>query len=149
MRTINAYADRIDPQIGAVWHVNEMQVKNGGKWSWLWNVMDEKTRFMLVSTISKTRNIQDARRVFQKAKQTAKSDPKFVVSDGLPAYIKSFKKEFFTLRKPRVQHIRKPRLVDHTNNNIVERLSRTLRNREKVIRGMKGDKTAEDLMNGF
>ena len=65
----------------------------------MWNVMDEETRIMLVSTISKSRNIQDARRVFQKAKQTAKSDPKFVVSDGLLAYIKAFKKEFYTMRK--------------------------------------------------
>lgn len=133
----------------AVWHIDEMKVKNGGKWSWLWNVMDEETRFMLVSTISKTRNISDARRVFQKAKQTAKSDPKFVVSDGLPAYIKAFKKEFFTLRKPRIQHIRKPRFIDHTNNNIVERLNGTVREREKVMRGMKGDMTAEEIVNGF
>ena len=87
--------------------------------------------------------------MFQKAKQTAKSDPKFVVSDGLPAYIKAFKKEFYTMRKPRVQHIRKPRFTDLANNNIVERLNGTVREREKVMRGMKGDETAEELMEGF
>lgn len=149
MKLVNAYVEKLNPQIGAMWHVDEMKVKNGGQWSWLWNVMDEETRFMLVSTISKTRNIQDARRVFQKAKQTAQRDPKFVVSDGLPAYIKAFKKEFYTLKKPRVQHIRKPRFTDLTNNNIVERLNGTVREREKVMRGMKGANTAEELMNGF
>lgn len=149
MKLINAYVDKLDPQLGVVWHVDEMKVKNDGQWSWLWNVMDAETRFMLVSTISKTRNIQDARRAFQKAKQTAKQDPKFVVSDGLPAYIKAFKKEFYTMRKPRVQHIRKPRFTDKSNNNIVERLNGTVREREKVMRGMKGDMTAEELMNGF
>jgi len=149
MKLINAYVDRLEPQLGAVWHVDEMKVKNGGKWSWLWNLMDEETRFMLVSTISKKRDIQDARKVFQKAKEIAKSDPKFVVSDGLPAYAKAFKKEFFTLKKPRVQHIRKPRFVDPTNNNIAERLNGTVREREKVMRGMKSDPTAEELMNGL
>lgn len=83
------------------------------------------------------------------AKKTAKSDPKFVVSDGLPAYIKAFKTEFYTISKPRVQHIRKPRFIDHTNNNIVDRLNGTVRKREKVMRGMKGDETAEELMEGF
>lgn len=149
MKLINAYVDRLDPQLGMVWHVDEMKVKTSGQWSWLWNVMDEETRFMLVSTISTKRNIQDARRVFQKAKHIAKSKPEYVVSDGLPAYIKAFKKEFYTLKKPRVQHIRKPRFVDRTNNNIVERLNGTVREREKVMRGMKGKATSEALVNGL
>jgi len=84
-----------------------------------------------------------------KAKETAKSKPEYVVSDGLPAYIKAFKKEFFTLKKPRVQHIRKPRFIDPKNNNIVERLNGTVREREKVMRGMKSDPTAEELVKGF
>ncbi|MCW4002077.1 MAG: transposase, partial [Candidatus Bathyarchaeota archaeon] len=60
-----------------------------------------------------------------------------------------FKKEFFTLKKPRVEHIRKPRFTDHANNNIVERLNGTVRDREKVMRGMKSDMTAEELMNNL
>lgn len=80
---------------------------------------------------------------------TAKQNPKFVVSDGLPAYIRAFKKAFYTLRKPRIQHIRKPRFIDPMNNNIVERLHGTIREREKVMRDMKSDETAEELMNGL
>lgn len=86
----------------------------------------------------------------QKAKETAQQDPQFIVSDGLPAYIKAFKKEFYSRYKAdRVEHIRKPRFTDPTNNNIVERLNGTVREREKVMRGMKGDDTAEELMEGF
>jgi len=55
MKLVNAYVEKLNPQIGAMWLVDEMKVKNGGQWSWLWNVMDEENRFMLVSTISKTR----------------------------------------------------------------------------------------------
>jgi len=46
-----------------------------------------------------------------------------------------------------VEHIRKPRFIDPTNNNVVERLNGTIREREKVMRGMKSDETAEELMN--
>ncbi|MCJ7645484.1 transposase [bacterium] len=53
------------------------------------------------------------------------------------------------MKAPRVHHIRKPRFVDPRNNNIVERLNGTVREREKVMRGMKGDLTAEEIMNGF
>jgi len=55
----------------------------------------------------------------------------------------------FTLKGPRVKHVRKPRFVDPTNNNVVERLNGTVREREKVMRGRKGDMTDEELMNGF
>lgn len=41
------------------------------------------------------------------------------------------------MRKPRTEHIQKPRFVDPTNNNIVERLNGTVREREKVMRGTK------------
>lgn len=42
-----------------------------------------------------------------------------------------------------------PRFVDKTNNNIVERLNGTVRERDKVMRGMKGEETATVLMEGL
>ena len=111
--------------------------------------MDKDTRFLLANLVTKTREIKDARRIFQKAKATAKAKPEVVVSDGLPAYIKAFKKEFFTLRNPRTKHVRMPRFVDRTNNNLVERLNGTVRERDKVMRGMKGKETATVLMEGL
>jgi len=53
------------------------------------------------------------------------------------------------MRKTRVQHIRKPRFIDQTNNNFMEKLNRTVRERGKVVRGMKSEETAEELINGF
>jgi len=37
-------------------------------------------------------------KVFQKAKKVAKDKPQVMVTDGLQAYIKAFKKEFFALK---------------------------------------------------
>lgn len=92
---------------------------------------------------------KDARKPFAKAKQTAKGKPQVMVTDGLHAYIDAFKKEFFTLRNPRTKHIRKPRFIDRTNNNIVERLQGTIRKREKVMRGLKTERTAKAMIEGY
>ena len=132
-----------------MWHVDEMKVKTNGKWLWLWNIMDADTRFLLSSLVSKKREVKDARRIFQKAKTIAKNKPEIVVSDGLPAYTRAFKKEFYTMRKPRTEHIQKPRFFDPTNNNIVERLNGTIREREKVMRGTKELQTIADGMRNY
>ncbi|MEM2094551.1 MAG: DDE-type integrase/transposase/recombinase, partial [Candidatus Bathyarchaeia archaeon] len=148
-KLIEAYVEKLEPKLSAIWHVDEMKAKADGKWVWLWNMMDEETRFLLTSMITKKRDISDARKVFQKAKGVAKGKPEVVVSDGLPAYIKAFNKEFFTLRNPRTKHIRMPQFTDPVNNNIVERLQGTIRERDKVLGGMDGEITGQDLINGL
>lgn len=85
--------------------------------------------------------------MFQIAKERGKTKPSTMTTDGLPAYIKAFKKEFFTLRNPRTKHIRKPRFVDRKNNNIVERLNGTVRGRDKVMRGLKKEGKAQVMMD--
>lgn len=69
---MKAYVDESKPQVGGVWHVDEMTVKVNGEYKWLWNLMDNDTRFLLAVQISKRREIEDARKVFREAKQRAK-----------------------------------------------------------------------------
>jgi transposase-like protein len=148
-RIINAYVDQLEPELSEVWHTDEMKVKCGGKWTWLWNVMDSGTRFLLATHVSQTRESTDARKPFAKAKSIAKRKPEIMVTDGLHSYIEAFKKEFWTLRNPRTKHIRKPRFIDRTNNNIVERMQGSIREREKVMRGIKSEKTAKTMIEGY
>lgn len=103
----------------------------------------------LASQISDKRDVSDARKVFQIAKKRGKTKPSTMTTDGLPAYIKAFKKEFFTLRNPRTKHIRKPRFVDRKNNNIIERLNGTIRERDKVMRGLKKEEKAQVMMDSL
>ena len=144
-KIISSYVNQLEPELSETWNTDEMKVKCGGKWVWLWNVMDSGTRFLLASQVSEKREVSDARKAFQKAKQTAKNKPEVMVTDGLQSYIKAFKKEFFTLKNPRTKHVRKPRFVDRTNNNIVERLQGTFRERDKVMRGLKNKPSAQEL----
>jgi hypothetical protein len=53
-----------------------------------------------------------------------------IVTEGLPAYRKAFNKEFYTLKSPRTVHISHIQLAGDLNNNLVERLHGTKRDRE-------------------
>ena len=145
---IAKYADTVVPQLSGKWNVDEMKLRCKGDWVWLWNVMDKETRFLLASTISKKREIADARRTFRVAKQRAKSKPMTVTTDGLQSYQDAFNKEFFTLRNPRTKHIRSAGIrATRRNNNNVERLNGTVRERNKTMRGLKKEDTP--LTRGF
>jgi hypothetical protein len=50
------------------------------------------------------------------------------------------------MKKPRTQHVKLKSIREGTNNNIVERLHGTIRERTKVIRGSDNDKLAENLL---
>ncbi|MCJ7571720.1 MAG: IS6 family transposase [Candidatus Thermoplasmatota archaeon] len=138
---MNEYVNEIQPEIGDVWHTDEMMVKVDGSWEYLWNVMDERTRFQLASVVSKERYIKDARMVFQKAKRNAGGrKPKFIVTDGLPAYRSAVNKEFCT-KTNETEHLWNTGLRHHPSNNHVERLHGTIRDREKTMRGLKIEDT--------
>ena len=116
-----------------------MKVKVKGGWKWLWNMMDEKTRFQLVSMIAETREAQDAKRTFKKAKEVTGKKPRLVVTDGLQGYHSAFNSEFYDNRKS-VQHIANVALQSGLNNSI-ERMHGSIREREKVMPGIESMET--------
>lgn len=136
---MGAYIETLEPQVGNIWHGDEMKVKVKGEWKWLWNMMDEKTRFQLVSMIADTREAQNAKRTFKKSKEIAGKKPKLVVTDGLPGYHSAFNTEFWDQRRS-VMHIANVALQSGLNNSI-ERMHGSIREREKVMRGIKSMET--------
>lgn len=63
-----------------------------------------------------------------------------MVTDGLQAYKRAVKKEF-TTNTHETEHLWNVGLRHHPNNNHVERLHGTIRQREKVMRGLKIEDT--------
>jgi putative transposase len=96
---------------------------------------------------SRTKYTADIRPLFRKAKEIAGKRPNVLISDGAPNYIQAFKEEFATLRHPKARHIRHIRLQGDHNNNKMERLNGEVRDREKVMRGLKKDKYSH--LNGL
>ena len=92
---IEAYVATLEPELGTIWHTDEVKIKFSGEWRWLWNVMDERTRFHMVSVITKTRKVNDAKKAFRKSKEVGIKKPRLMVTYGLASYKGAFNKEFY------------------------------------------------------
>ena len=80
-------------------------------------------------------------------KETTGKKPMTLITNGLPAYNDAYKKEFWVLRGPRTEHVRHIKLKGDMNNNKMERLNGEIRDREKVMRGLKKDDTP--ILRGY
>jgi transposase-like protein len=137
MKQINDYVADFKPNTSSQWHTDEMCIKDKGKWVWVWNTLDRDTRFLLASSVSKSRFVKDAKKHFLEAKRVAQGKPEFVITDGLKAYHKGFNKVFYS-NKLDCRHIQLKDFQTKPNNNLVERFHGSLRERTKVVRGYKG-----------
>lgn len=131
---VSEYANTLEPWVGDKWHADEVFTKFRGDMQYLWHVMDADTRYLLVSKVTEQRNDNDARNVMRAARTLAGKAPVEIVTDGLPAYNAGVK-ELRGAKHTREIHISKPRKYPH--NNRVERLNGTVRQRQKVARGLK------------
>jgi len=147
-KIISNYTDTIKPQTTPIWHSDEQMIKSNGGHSWAWNIMDSRTRFLLTTLITETREVKDARRMLRKAKEIADANPQAIITDGLQSYRKAIKKEFHT-RRTGIQHIRLESIRAKMNNNKIERYHNSFRERDKTMRGFFNDKTAQAYSNGF
>ncbi len=81
----------------------------------------------------------------RRQKEQAQKEPEFLITDGRHSYTNSIKKEM-----PETNHIRLTSIQDkRTNNNNIERLNGTIRDRVKVMRGMQNIETAEIMTSGY
>jgi transposase-like protein len=90
-----------------------------------------------------------ARKVLAQASTLLKTRPTAIITNGLRAYQDAKPKKFYTLKGPRTQHVRIPNIKDRSNNNMVERLHGTIRQRNKVMRGLDDVETAQTMMDGL
>ena len=81
------------------------------------------------------------------AKKVTGTKPMTLITDGLPAYHDAYMKEFWTLRNPRTKHIRHIKIRGDHDNNKMERLNGEIRDREKVMRGLKKEDTP--ILTGY
>lgn len=147
IQIISEYVNSLTPQLSDTWHADELFVKmHGGKTykgksnlAFLWNVMDRKTRFLLASKVSEARDINGAIAVFKEAIKNANGqNPKEIHTDAWKAYREGIA-QTFGLETDHIPKcgINKP----HADNNRVERLNGTIRERTKVVRAWKKHST--------
>jgi len=133
------------PVVGDTWLADETVLKVGGKNIWFFDVIDEKTRYLLASRLSESRTTKEAALVMREAKRKAGKTPKRIITDKLATYIDGIELVFGADTK----HIQSKPFTDVNSTNIIERFQGTLKDRTKVVRGFKNMETARLLTEAW
>jgi len=135
------YLAQIKPNVSDTWRADEVWIKVSGDMKYLFALMDDETRYWIAQEVAATKEGHDARGLFHEAKVIAGKRPNTIITDGLGSYKEAYSNEFYTIRKPRTRHINAIKLSGDMNNNKMERMNGEIRDREKVMRGLKKDDT--------
>lgn len=147
---VSQYVETLKPQLLGIYHVDETAIKCKGVQKWFWEIIDEQTKFLVASHLSGSRTAEDAIQLFEKSVKVAKRKPISLYCDGLPAYIDGYNRVFRTMKKEgRTELIRSVGIRNVHNQNAVERLHSTLKDRLKPTRGLKGEETVRTLLDGW
>ncbi|TAL46694.1 IS6 family transposase [archaeon] len=141
------YVDTLHPKLGDTWHIDEQAVDVGGKWHYNFNAIDSKTRFLISSKLTK-KDVFGAWKFMNEIRDFTRSSPKEIITDGWRGYgmaVETFNKG----KAHKAKHISIVGKRHRINNNMVERYHSTFRERDKVMRGFKAEKSAETLTEGF
>ena len=141
------YVEKIKPNVSDTWRADELWIKVKGDMKYLFAMMDDQTRFWIAQEVADTKYKHDARNLLRMSKELMGKKPLKFITDGLESYHNAYKKEFFTVKNPRTQHIRHIKLKGDIHNNKMERMNGEIRDREKTMRGLK--KTDSDVLKGY
>ncbi len=141
-----AEANKQTPKVGERWIADETVLKIGGQKYWLIDILDEKTRFFIYSHISKNRSIRDIKYAFEQAYELTKTYPKKVITDGWAGYPDGIEQAYGAYTK---HELGSPFIATEGNTNLVERVQGTLKDRTKVLRGLKTKETANEYLKGW
>lgn len=135
----------LKPQVSDTWVVDETMIKVGGNNWWFLDVIDEGTRFLLASYLSRQRAMLDVVTVLHRAWKRSDKAPKLILTDSWGVYPDGIDRVFGAYSK----HIQTKGFTEEINTNLIERFHGTLKERIKVLRGFKHADTAELILEGF
>lgn len=142
------YLDKITPQVGETWRADEIMVKFSGKMNYVFAMMDDETRFWIARQVAEKKGTGDVRPLFQHAQDKAGKKPMLLITDGAPNFHKAWRKEYRTRAiEGRTNHIQDIRFNSPIHNNKMERMNGEIRDREKVMRGLKN--TDSPILRGY
>jgi putative transposase len=132
------------PNVGNEWIADETVLKIGGQQLWLWDIIDNRSRFLLASRLSTSRTTRDAQILIDRAIKTAGKEPETVLTDQLASYLDVFYGKDAEHRQGSPFSTK-----EGESTSKIERWHGTLKQRTKVMRGLKNLETAIDFTNGY
>ncbi len=139
VRLMGDYLDGLEPEVGDTWRADELYVKVKGNMKYLFALMDDETRFWIAQQVSDAKGTSDVQPLLRESKEIAHKIPKTFITDGAKNFHHAYRREFQHWRgsQRRPVHIREIQLEGIVHNNKMERLNGEVRDREKVMRGLK------------
>lgn len=138
VKLMDSYLSKMTPSVSDTWRTDELFVKVKGNNKYLYALMDDETRFWIAQQVADTKYTEDIRPMFKEGIAVAGKKPKTLISDGAPNFAEAYKKEYYTTAlAPRTIHVKHIHMKGDHNNNKMERMNGELRDREKVMRGIK------------
>jgi transposase-like protein len=135
---LTKYLESLIPHFSGQINADELYVFIRDDLRYWFIAIDPDTRYMLASAVADRKDVDGAVELFEKAKLTIRDQMLIkVITDGLAAYRKGFKKVFYSRNHPYREHETSIRLNGDINNNIMERVNNTVRDREKCFRRIK------------
>ncbi len=135
---------------GSRWIADETVLDVAGQKLWLYDIIDDDTRFVLATRLTTTygRTTNDARRLMEMAAKRAGKTPKEVVTDRNNSYLDGIELAYgadseHLLGTP----FAKADSGESTSK--IERWHETLKERYKVMRGLKNYESAKQFIDGF
>ncbi len=94
------------------------------------------------------RRDEDTIHLFARAKALPRTRPTRIVTDKLPAYVTEIRENFYSNLEGR-PHLGRIHLTEGPNNNHIERLNGSFKDRTKTMRTLKTQEGAEAFANAF
>ena len=139
---------KITPQVGETWRADELFVKFSGKMNYVFAMMDDETRFWIAQQVTEKKGAGDVRPLFQQARKRTGKKPMLLITDGAPNFAEANRKEYQTrYANDSTNHVRDIRFDGTVHNNKMERMNGEVRDREKVMRGLKN--TDSPILRGY
>lgn len=137
--------EHVTPKVGDVWVADETVIKAGGKNVWFWDIIDERTRFLLASRTTPSRFTRDAETLMEWAQRRAGKAPKMVITDKLRSYIDGIERVFGA----NTVHLQSGPFARDDSTRAIERFHGSLKDRTKVFLGFQNRETSDIITQGW
>ena len=143
------YVKGIVPRVSETWRTDEIFMKIKGDMKLQYSMLDHETRFMITQFVANTKGTENVKPMFREAMMIADKTPTTLISDGAHNFHQAWKSEYRQKNplQKETEHIRHIHMKGDKNNNRMERLNGTIRDREVAYRGIK--KMDSPLFDGF
>lgn len=134
------------PQVGDTWIADETMLDLDGQHKvWFYDLIDEKTRYLLSSRVALSRTTHDAEMLMREAYKRAGKAPKQILTDKNYSYLDGIELTF----GGDTEHVQSSPFVTKDSTSMIERFHSTLKDRTKVFRSFKDLETLIQFTDGW